>query len=156
MFFLQAICEELYSLAVKWIRRNPIAGIGIGLCGLLLAGRLLLLCVTFLFPGSQVAVTDVSGLVKLRGTPVAEGTVQFLPKSHGQPTSAAISNGKFKARKVPVGPCRVICVAIRETGKILNEGGHEFPERVSLVPESYREGVDVTIQQRHGELVLDW
>ena len=39
---------------------------------------------------------------------------------------------------------------------MLNEGGHVFPERISLIPDSYREGVDVTIQQRHGELVLDW
>ena len=156
MYFLQAILGEVYGLVLNWIRRHPTAGIGIALCGLLLAGRLLMLCLAFLFAGSQGVVTDVAGLVKLKGKPVTEGTVQFLPKSHGQPTSAVISNGQFKAKRVPVGPCRVICVAITETGKMLNEGGHVFPERISLIPDSYREGVDVTIQQRHGELVLDW
>lgn len=153
---LQAIALELGAIFVAWVRTRPLLGLALAVCGAVVAFRTLLLLAGILFAGTSASTTDVSGVLSCDGTKVEEGTVQFLPKGTGQPASARISKGRFTARNVAIGANRVLCFAVKETGKTVNEGGHSFPERISVIPDAYRDGVDVTIEPRNGELVLDW
>lgn len=155
-YFWQAVGEELMPSAREFFRKQPIvASLGV-LCVLIVMVRILLTVLGLLFGGSSHSTARVSGEVLVDKVPVADGTIKFLPQGKGQPASAPIREGRFDAQDVAVGPCRVMCVAIKETGKTVTEGGHSFPELISVIPEAYRDGVDVTIEPRPQPLVLDW
>lgn len=156
IYFWQGILQEVAVISLGWLRKRPLVCLAVVACMFVVTVRILLMLWGLLFSGTSLETTDVSGIVVCNGSKVQEGTVQFLPEGKGQPASAKIISGQFTAKKVAVGPCRVLCFAVKETGKTVTEGGHSFPELISVVPEAYQQGVNVTIEPRHGELVLDW
>lgn len=155
-YFWQAIGEELIPILRDFFRKQPAIAMLGGFCLLIVLVRVLLAVLSLFFGGHAIQTARVLGELKIDNLPVSEGTIQFLPQGEGQPSSAAIRDGRFDAQGVAVGPCRVLCVAIKETGKTVTEGGHSFPERISVIPEPYRHGVEVTIESRPKPLVLDW
>jgi hypothetical protein len=155
-YFWQAVGEEVLPSVREFLRKRPaVAFVGV-LCALIILLRVLFAVLGLLFGGSSVVTTRVTGELKVDGVPVVDGTIQFLPKCDGHPASARIIDGLFDAQGVTVGPSRVICVAVKETGKTVTEGGHSFPELVSVIPENFRDGVDMTIEPRPKPLALDW
>ncbi len=77
--------------------------------------------------------------------PVASGSLQFMPQGPGKPAAAPITDGHYVAAAVPLGKVTVLVTAIAETGRTIQEGGHEFPERIDLVPESARQGIPLEV-----------
>ena len=63
----------------------------------------------------------------------------------GQVAQAAIVDGKFAAKNVPVGNLRVMFNITRPTGKMITEYSTPYPEVENLVPEKYRDGVDLVV-----------
>lgn len=94
------------------------------------------------------------GSVTVDGKPISDGTITFLSEVGGQASSGSIRRGRYEADMVPVGRVRVMFNAIRETGKIVEEGGHSFPERVSIIPLRHSAGQSITID--HQTKVLDF
>jgi hypothetical protein len=91
----------------------------------------------------------LAGRVTVDGQQVDEGQIQFLPlgkgPGSGQAADGAISKGSYAADRVPVGKVRVTFSAFRKTGKMINEGGHVFPELVTIIPEKYQQGIDIDV-----------
>lgn len=96
---------------------------------------------------SKFVTATVQGIVKIDGTPVKEGTIQFMPTTgvSGQPTTVKIADGKFIAKDVPVGKVRALFSISRPTGKMITEYSSSYPEIENLVPEQYRSGVEVDV-----------
>lgn len=89
----------------------------------------------------------IQGSVTIDGVPVNEGSLQFMPGKDvkGQVAQAAITAGKFEAKNVPVGNLRVMFNITRPTGKMITEYSTPYPEVENLVPEKYRDGVDLLV-----------
>ena len=89
----------------------------------------------------------VQGTVTIDGTPVKEGSIQFIPEVgvKGQATQAKIIDGKYKATQVPIGKVRAMFNITRETGKMIKEYSTPYPEVENLVPEKHRSGVELTV-----------
>jgi hypothetical protein len=85
--------------------------------------------------GGGAAQRKVTGTVKWKGEPVAEGTINFIPPDHpGQAVSAKIVNGKFEINLAP-GPKRVEVFASRAIGEADPTMGQA--PRVSYIPAEY-------------------
>jgi len=108
-----------------------------------------------MFLRSESGTTTLRGMLRIDGTEVTEGTVQFMPLGKGRPAAGQVRKGLFVAEGVVIGPARVICHAIKETGKIIDEGGHVFPERISIVPEKYRTGFEFLVAPNAGRVVFE-
>lgn len=54
----------------------------------------------------------ITGTVSYKGTPIPEGSVQFMPDNGGPTVSAVINDGKYTAEKVPVGPSKVAITSL--------------------------------------------
>lgn len=89
----------------------------------------------------------LQGVVTIDGSPVKTGSLQFMPGPtvKGQPSQAAILDGKYSADQVPIGPVRVLFTITRETGKMIKEYSNTYPEVENLVPEHYRSGLEITV-----------
>lgn len=89
----------------------------------------------------------IQGSVTIDGVAVKEGSLQFMPGKDvkGQVAQAAIVAGKFEAKNVPVGNLRVMFNITRPTGKMITEYSTPYPEIENLVPEKYRDGVDLLV-----------
>jgi hypothetical protein len=87
----------------------------------------------------------LEGKVAIDGQPILTGRIQFFPKGPGQPDDADISDGHYLADRVPLGKVRVTFTAVKETGKMIHEPGHEFPELVSIIPDKYQQGLDIEV-----------
>lgn len=94
--------------------------------------------------------TSVDGEVTIDGAPVKEGTLQFMPapETKGQVSQANIVDGKFAAKNVPIGKLRVMFNITRKTGKMITEYSTPYPEVVDMVPENYRNGIEVTVKEK--------
>lgn len=101
---------------------------------------------------SPFPVARLEGTFAIDGVPVPEGSVQFQPMGSGQPGSGTVVNGHYVAERAPIGKVRVLFTALRETGKVVREGTHEFPERVDLVPARFRAGVDIDVVGDNSQL----
>lgn len=90
---------------------------------------------------------NIQGSVTIDGVAVKEGSLQFMPGKDvkGQVAQAAIVDGKFAAKNVPVGNLRVMFNITRPTGKMITEYSTPYPEVENLVPEKYRDGVDLVV-----------
>lgn len=156
-YFWQALGEEVVPRLRGFCRAKPLVAVPALACAAFVVLALLSALAARLPRISFSSTTDISGMLRVDGSPVSEGVIQFLPKWNGQATIAMIRDGGFKAQGVVVGPYRVVCFATRETGKkTRSEGGDSFPERVSVIPETYRDGIELKILAGQKELVLDW
>lgn len=90
---------------------------------------------------------NIQGSVTIDGVAVKEGSLQFMPGKDvkGQVAQAVIVAGKFEAKNVPVGNLRVMFNITRPTGKMITEYSTPYPEVENLVPEKYRDGVDLLV-----------
>jgi hypothetical protein len=91
------------------------------------------------------ATASLAGTVTLDRQPLESGRIQFLPRQAGQPDGAEIEAGHYSAAQVPLGPVRVVFTAVKETGRMIQEGGHTFPDRVNLIPTSYQAGIEIQV-----------
>jgi hypothetical protein len=67
--------------------------------------------------GDEIPKHEVSGTVTLKGQPLAEGTISFVPADGQGPTAgAAIQEGQYTAQ-VPPGPKRVEIHAVKVVGQ---------------------------------------
>jgi hypothetical protein len=41
----------------------------------------------------------------------------------------------------------VLFSALQETGKVIDDGGGRFPERVSIIPRGYSDGISMAIDE---------
>jgi hypothetical protein len=87
----------------------------------------------------------LEGKVKVDGQAIPNGRIQFFPRGSGQPDDAEISGGHYVAERVPSGKVRVTFTAVKETGKMIHEPGHTFPELVSIIPEQYQTGIEIDV-----------
>ncbi|MGI6417930.1 MAG: hypothetical protein ACOX1P_19940 [Thermoguttaceae bacterium] len=99
-------------------------------------------------PGGPTAT--VEGTVSIDGTAVDNGVISFTPleSDAGTAVSAEIHAGKYQANGVPIGRVMVQFYATKETGKTIVEEGNQYPETVSLIPQKYQTGVEVTVGQK--------
>src|SRR5262245_44083135 len=110
------------------------------MCGILAAG-----CGSGGSPAGPVA--RLGGSVTLDATPIAEGSLQFVPQDpgRGSPVAAAIKDGRYAAPAVPQGKVRVLISATRKTGKMIKEYSQPHEEIVSIIPEKYQGGIEITV-----------
>jgi hypothetical protein len=54
----------------------------------------------------------ITGTVTYKGTPIPEGSVQFMPENGAPTVSAVINDGQYTAEKVPVGPAKVAIASL--------------------------------------------
>jgi len=153
-FIVAELCADAYKVFRDWSQRQPIVSFAFSTCVILGSLRVLVALLT-MFPVNESGTTTLRGMLRIDGTEVTEGTLQFMPLGKGRPAAGQVRKGLFVAQGVAVGPARVICHAIKETGKIIDEGGHVFPERISIVPEKYREGFEFVVAPNAGHVVFD-
>lgn len=117
---------------------------------------------TFTLSGCSQPVSDapnraaISGLVKLNGELIEEGTITFSPISPttGPATGTKINNGSYSISKESgpvVGNNRVEVTAYKKTGKKIEAGtpnppGTMVDEIVSLIPKNYNTQSKLTVQ----------
>jgi hypothetical protein len=92
---------------------------------------------------------NLQGAVTLDGQPIAKGTLQFLPPdgSSAPVVQAEIKDGRYSVTAVPLGKVRVMIYAVRETGRMDSKSTSEpIPEVVNLVPERYRDGIEINVK----------
>ncbi len=88
----------------------------------------------------------LAGQVTIDGQPIAEGRIDFFPTAQaGQPDGGPIVAGAYEVQRAPLGKVHVSFSAIRESGKILHERDHDFPERVNLIPPKFQTGIEVEV-----------
>ena len=54
----------------------------------------------------------ITGTVTYKGTPIPQGSVQFMPENGGPTVSAVINDGQYTAEKVPTGPSKVTITSL--------------------------------------------
>jgi hypothetical protein len=89
----------------------------------------------------------LEGKVTVDGQPIAQGSLQFVPKDLGKAsvTSAAIVEGRYVAEAVPRGSVRVLLSASKETGKMVTQYSTPRPEVINLIPNKYRSGISMEV-----------
>jgi hypothetical protein len=88
----------------------------------------------------------LEGQVTVDGQPIHNGRIQFFPiRGGGQPCDSEINDGHYLAELVPNGKVRVVFTSVKETGKMIHEPGHTFPELVSIIPEQYQSGIEIDV-----------
>jgi hypothetical protein len=116
-----------------------------------LSAVLALIGVTLSGCGSERRANTIrlEGQVKLDGEPLAEGNLQILPegKSRGQPDGAVVVDGRYTADNVPLGKVRVIISATKETGRMMTDTSVPYPERISIIPPRYRDGIVIEVKE---------
>jgi hypothetical protein len=98
--------------------------------------------------GPSYPSARLEGAVTIDRQPVEKGTVQFVPPA-GSPAKvveADIKDGRYVATGVPIGKVRVLFTAVKETGRTDTKSTSQpVPEVVNLIPESYRDGLEITV-----------
>jgi len=90
----------------------------------------------------------LEGTVSVDGQAVPTGTLQFMPPQgmNAAIVEAQIKDGRYVAANVPVGKVRVLFTAVRETGRVDNKSTSQpVPEVVNMIPERYRDGLDIEV-----------
>jgi hypothetical protein len=98
--------------------------------------------------GKQYAVAQMEGSVSVDGKAIPEGSIAIAPLASGQGrgVNGEIVEGRYAVNNVPIGKVRVYLTAVKKTGKILQFGNQSAPEKISLIPDQYREGIELDIQ----------
>jgi hypothetical protein len=98
--------------------------------------------------GTSYPSAKLSGTVAVDGQPIATGSMQFLPppETKAPVVTAEIKDGRYAAAGVPTGKVRVIFTAVKETGRVDTKStSTPVPEVVNLIPDRYRDGIDITV-----------
>lgn len=84
----------------------------------------------------------VDGAVTIDGTPIADGSLEFIPQQEGSGPAAGaqIVDGRYTADQVPLGQVRVIIRATKKTGRMVTDYSEPYEEEVSIVPSRYAAG----------------
>jgi len=86
---------------------------------------------------------DVGGTASFEGVPIADGSITFHPLDGKGPTTGdKIVDGKYSAKKVPVGASRVQITSSKEVGKkkVYNTpNSPEMPVMKDPLPEKYND-----------------
>jgi hypothetical protein len=103
--------------------------------------------------GKHYAVAQLEGSISVDGKAVPEGFIAIAPLASGQGSgvSGEIVGGHYTVSNVPVGKVRVYLTAVKSTGKTLQFGNTSVPEKISLIPEQYHEGIELEVR---GEKML--
>ena len=89
----------------------------------------------------------LEGSVTLDGEPLEQGTISFAAIDGGASAAAEIVAGQYQAEGVPRGKVRVTFQATKETGKTIDMMGKSTPERINVIPDEYRTGVEIEVTQ---------
>ena len=102
---------------------------------------------------------QVTGLVKVDGTPVPDGKIMFTPVSKkGQPAGGAIKEGRY-AVPARVGTYKVSISVPKVVGKkkIYNTpDSPEMPVTQEALPEKYNENTTLEFDVKPGQNEKDW
>ena len=116
---------------------------------------------------SSHPTVKLAGQVSVAGQPIDEGRISFFPVTKsakegvnaadggGQADSCPIAAGGYQVARVPKGKVLVTFSAIRETGKIVHEHDHDFPERVSIIPPKCQAGIEIQMDADNAALDFD-
>ena len=105
---------------------------------------------------------EVSGTVRLNGTPLATGSISFVPTegTEGPSSGGEITNGKyrvFRAKGVAVGKNRVSIRSVAKTGrKVADRHGELEDEKVQVVPRKYNDVSEIVCTVQPGSNQLDF
>mgnify|MGYP001426170676 CR=1 FL=1 len=104
--------------------------------------RGLTVCLLFLTVGCGSKGT-ISGTVTYKGTPLAAGSVVFVPGKEGPSITAPIIDGKYTVEKVPVGSAKIAVMSISTEGTDsfmtqIMTGGKGGPPKDAPMPEEAR------------------
>lgn len=103
----------------------------------------------------------VSGEVTFDGQPIKDGRIAFIPvDGQGQTGGAAIKDGKFEAKDVPVAKMKVEINGNRLTGRKIK--AYDTPESpvsdeiVELVPARYNINSELTLDVKKGSQTVKY
>ena len=91
------------------------------------------------------------GTLRYNGMPISEGHVQFLPmeSNAGQPDGGSILDGKYVAKRVPIGKVNAVVViySMAQFDRLNADPLAEKPagKKKVEVPEKYRKGIPLII-----------
>jgi hypothetical protein len=103
---------------------------------------------------------EVSGTVTYDGKPVEDGAINFFP-SDGKSSTAGdvIKNGKYSAKKVPVGKMKVTISGSKVVGKKKvydTKDSPEMPVTQELLPAKYNTASELTLDVKSGSNEKNW
>ena len=106
---------------------------------------------------SPYPTANVSGKITLDGQPLASGSITFLPEGGEQarPTATDFSDGIYSLTDAPLGRVRVRIISTKETGKLIPGSSEMVPEVVDVVPQRYRQGIELEIAGDNDQLDFD-
>jgi len=103
---------------------------------------------------------EVSGTVTYDGKPIEDGQIKFTSADGKGPTAGdVIKDGKYAAKKVPVGGMRVSISGSKVTGK---KKVYDTPDSpvvsitAELLPEKYNDKSDLTFEVKSGANAKNW
>jgi hypothetical protein len=105
---------------------------------------------------------EISGTVRLNGTPLATGSISFVPTegTTGPSSGGLITDGKYhvpRAKGVAVGKNRVSILSVMKTGRrIADLRGELEDEKVQVVPRKYNEESELICTVKSGSNQLDF
>jgi hypothetical protein len=110
------------------------------------AGALLVLCACLSGCGDSKIPppsATLAGVVKLGAAPIETGRIHFMPtgSGQGQPVTAEITAGQYRADQVPLGAVRVTFTANKSTG----ENSRGYRETESTIPPDYAQGISLEV-----------
>jgi hypothetical protein len=102
---------------------------------------------------------DVSGSVSYDGTPVADGSITFVPADGQTPTAGGtVKDGKYACR-VPVGAMKVSITSAKEVGRkklYQTKDSPDMPVMKEVLPEKYNMKTQLTYEVTAGTQVKDF
>ena len=111
------------------------------------------LLVTAVGCGDRVTMAEVSGTVKVDGTPAADGTINFAPDD-GPSAGAKIQDGRYTAQ-VPVGRSKVIINVPKVIGKrkayATDPNSSYILITKETLPPKYNEQTELTLDVQRGK-----
>lgn len=88
----------------------------------------------------------LEGAVSVDGEPVEQGSVTFTDPQGGKGSVVAqIGAGRYLAEAVPQGRLLVHFNATKETGRTIRHFDRPYPERVNVIPDKYRVGIEIEV-----------
>lgn len=98
---------------------------------------------------------EVSGEIKYQGKVIDQGAITFVPVDGSGPSAgSAIVDGKYLARKVPVGDAKVRISGVKVTGKqkMYDDADSPFVQTSSeFMPAKYNSASEITYKVLPGE-----